>query len=232
MDISELENKIGYRFLSPRLCQQAMRHRSYINEQTESGLEDNERLEFLGDAVLSLCVSHLLMSSYPELQEGALSKIRASLVNDQSLAVRARSLFLGSFILLGRGEEMTQGRDKDSILAGAFEALMGAIYLDGGLDAALALATRCFSGDIRKLNLSDIIQDHKSSLQEYTQAVYKTSPVYEIIGSYGPDHEKKFRYSVTAGDIVAEGTGSSKQAAQQMAAQEALKRIQSSTENE
>lgn len=230
MDIGELEKKIGYCFSNPLLGEQAMRHSSWVNEQSETTLDDNERLEFLGDSVISLCVSHLLMTYYPELNEGALSKIRASLVNDQSLADRARAFFLETYIQLGKGEEITHGRRKDSILAGAFEALLGAIYLDGGLKAAIEVANRCFHNSIKTVTLSDIGQDYKSSLQEYIQAVYKTSPVYEIIEAFGPDHEKTFRYSVTAGDVLAEGSGGSKQAAQQMAAQEALKLIHSSSE--
>jgi len=195
-------------------------------------MDDNERLEFLGDSVLSLCVSHLLMTYYPELDEGVLSKIRAGLVNDQSLADRARVFCLGEFILLGKGEELTHGRDKDSILAGAFEALLGAIYQDGGLPAALDMVTRYFHNDMKTQTVSDISQDYKSSLQEYTQAIYKTSPVYEMIEAVGPDHDKTFRYSVTVGDVLTEGHGGSKQAAQQMAAQKALQQIQSTSENE
>ncbi len=232
MDISELEKKIDYSFSNPRLGEQAMRHSSYVNEQPEKGLEDNQRLEFLGDSVLSLCISHLLMRYYPELNEGALSKIRAGLVNDQSLADHSHIFSLGTFIRLGRGEELTHGRRKDSILAGAFEALLGAVYMDGGLEAALVLVTRCFNNDIRNLTISDISHDYKSSLQEYTQAAYKTSPVYEIIDAVGPDHDKTFHCRVTAGDITAEGDGGSKQAAQQMAAREALKKIHSPAKNE
>ena len=232
MSISELERNIGYHFSNPRLVEQALRHRSFVNEQPETALEDNERLEFLGDAVLSLSISHLLMTYYPELSEGILSKMRASLVNDQSLAERSRTFVLGSFIQLGKGEELTQGRRKDSILAGAFEALLGAIYLDGGLPAALDVVNRFFHQDIKTLPDSDIGQDYKSSLQEYTQAAFKNAPVYDLIEAFGPDHEKTFRYRVTAGETLAEGYGSSKQAAQQMAAQNALKQLQTAKENE
>ncbi len=232
MNIDALEQKIGHDFSNPALAEQAMCHSSYVNEHSDVPVQDNERLEFLGDAVLSLCVSHLLMTYYPELDEGVLSKIRAGLVNDQSLAQRSRALSLGTFLMLGKGEELSNGRDKDSILAGAFEALLGAVYLDGGLPAAQKLVTACFHQDMKTLSISDISQDYKSSLQEYTQAIHKSSPVYEIIEAAGPDHAKTFRYSVTAGDIVAEGQGSSKQAAQQMAAERALERIQSAKEDE
>ena len=232
MEIHELEEKIGYTFSTSHLIEQAMRHSSYVNEHPDEALTDNERLEFLGDSVLSLCVSHLLMTYYPELNEGELSKMRAGLVNDQSLAARARIFCLGEFIQLGKGEELTNGREKDSILAAAFEALLGALYMDGGLEAALNLAIRCFHNDIKTMTASEISQDNKSALQEYTQAVYKTSPVYEMIEAIGPDHDKTFRYIVNAGDVVAEGSGSSKQAAQQMAAQKALQQIHSSAKNE
>lgn len=232
MDIKNLETNIGFIFSDPGLIRQAMRHRSYVNEQLQTGLEDNERLEFLGDAVLSLCVSHLLMTCYPELNEGILSKFRAGLVNDQSLAARSRKFRLGSFLQLGKGEELTLGRQKDSILAGAFEALLGAVYLDGGLAAALDVVTRFFHRDIKALSGSNISQDYKSTLQEYSQAEFKVAPVYEIIESFGPDHEKTFRYKVTAGSLQAEGVGRSKQAAHQMAAKNALKQIETSAENE
>jgi ribonuclease III len=232
MDISELEKNIGYAFANPLLCQQALRHRSFVNEQAESTLADNERLEFLGDAVLSLCISHLLITYYPELDEGSLSKSRAGLVNDQRLADRSHAFSLGTFILLGKGEEQTHGRRKDSILAGAFEALLGAIYLDGGLPAAMTVVNRFFHQDLKSLDRIDISRDYKSSLQEYSQAAYKISPVYELIESLGPDHQKIFHYSVTVGNIVTEGFGSSKQAAQQVAAQKALEEIQSSTGHE
>ena len=232
MNIGELEKNIGYVFSNPGLAEQALRHRSFVNEQPETTLEDNERLEFLGDAVLSLSISHLLMTYYPELNEGALSKMRAGLVNDTSLAERSRSFVLGAFIRLGKGEELTQGRRKDSILAGAFEALLGAIYLDGGLSAALDIVNRFFHQDIKALPLSDMGQDYKSSLQEYTQAEFKSAPAYDLIEAFGPDHEKTFRYRVAAGSFLAEGYGSSKQAAQQMAAKNALKQIQTARENE
>ena len=232
MNINELENQIDYVFSNKRLVERAMRHSSFANENPDPPLEDNERLEFLGDSVLSLCVSHLLMTYYPELDEGDLSKIRAGLVNDQSLAYRSRLLSLGAFIQLGKGEEQSLGREKDSILAGTFEALLGAIYLDSGLQPALDLTTRCFHKDMKAPNISEISRDYKSTLQEYTQAEYKTSPVYELIEAIGPDHDKSFRYRVAVGDVSAEGSGSSKQAAQQMAAQKALQMIQSSVKDE
>ncbi len=232
MNISELEKSLGHVFSNQRLAEQALRHRSFVNEQQQPDIEDNERLEFLGDAVLSLSISHLLMTYYPEVNEGTLSKIRASLVNDQSLADHAKTFSLGSFLQLGKGEELTQGRYKDSILANAFEALLGAVYLDGGLEAALEVVNRFFHKDLKTVSVSDIGYDFKSSLQEYTQAEFKIAPVYDIIESFGPDHEKTFRYMVTAGDIQAEGFGSSKQAAQQMAAKNALKQIHNPAENE
>lgn len=223
MPPSELESKLGYTFRNIDLLHQALRHSSYVNESTDADMEDNERLEFLGDAALSLCVGHLLMSRFPDLSEGDLSQARATLVSTAWLKDIAVGLNLGHYLELGKGEEQTKGREKDSILAGAYEALLGAIYLDGGYEAVFHNVEQHFAGDITSPVLPEINLDFKSTLQELTQAAYKTSPTYRITNETGPDHDKTFRCRVTAGEIECEGIGKSKKAAQQMAAQSALK---------
>lgn len=222
MNPSLIEQHLGYRFADAGLLAKALRHSSHVNEQADAGLEDNERLEFLGDAALSLCIGHMLMTRFPELSEGDLSQTRADLVNATWLAEIGRSMDLGAHLQLGKGEEMTGGRAKDSILANAFEALLGAVYLDGGFEAVMAVVRHKFEKQIEALAASDLNRNCKSLLQEFTQATYKTSPVYEIIEETGPDHDKSFRCRVCAGSIQAAGMGRNKKAAQQDAARNAL----------
>ncbi|MDY6823206.1 MAG: ribonuclease III [Thermodesulfobacteriota bacterium] len=222
MPASELENALAYTFRDIDLLHQALRHSSYVNEHADADMEDNERLEFLGDAALSLCVGHLLMTRFPDLNEGALSQARANLVSTAWLRDLAMGLHLGQYLNLGKGEEHTGGRQKDSILAGTYEALLGAIYLDGGFEAVFHIVEQHFAGDITSAVLPEINQDFKSMLQELTQAEFKTSPVYQITDESGPDHDKTFLCRVKAGNIESEGTGKSKKSAQQMAAQNAL----------
>lgn len=223
MTTSSLEKDLGYRFANPDLLENALRHSSYVHEQPRDSLADNERLEFLGDAALSLCVSYMLITALPGLNEGALSQIRANLVNDIWLAGIARKINLGDHLWLGRGEENTKGRDKDSILAGAFEALLGAVFLDGRLTAVFPIVERFFASDIYDHLTSRVTQDFKSMLQELMQLDAKAEPVYDIIRATGPDHDKNFYCRVTAGRITAEGTGKSKKSAQQDAARNALR---------
>ena len=222
MNTTLLEQHLGYRFTDTGLLAKALRHSSYVNEQADPAMEDNERLEFLGDAALSLCIGHLLMARFPELSEGDLSQTRAGLVNATWLANIGRSMNLGEHVLLGKGEEQTNGRNKDSILANAVEGLLGAIYLDGGFDAVMAVVERKFENDIEALAALDMNRNYKSLLQELTQAIDGNAPVYEIIDETGPDHDKTFRCRVLAGDIRAEGTGKNKKTAQQDAAHKAL----------
>ncbi len=226
MNIQKLEKKLGHTFSDPVYVRTALRHSSYVNEQADIDLSDNERLEFLGDAALSLCISHLLFTLLPEEDEGILTQLRASLVNDNWLAGIARKLDLGHYIQLGKGEFLSNGGEKDSILAGAFEAIVGAIFLDGGLAAALATVEQCFQEDIQSQLATHTFYDFKSLLQERLQAADKSPPVYQIIEEVGPDHEKTFRCRVAAGSIEAEGQGRSKKAAQQAAAKKALAIIQ------
>ncbi|MBA4391958.1 MAG: ribonuclease III [Desulfobacca sp.] len=208
--------------MEPSFLKQALTHRSFVNEHLGSDLTNNERLEFLGDAVLNLTLSDLLLKKYPDLPEGSLSKIRAGLVNERKLADLALQLGLGVFLLIGKGEEMTGGREKPSILANTLEALLGAIYLDGGFNAASIFVDRLFRSELRDDNdLSS--RDYKTLLQEYCQGKIKKVPVYRLFKEEGPDHKKIFFVEVTIQDqVISKGQGRTKKEAQQRAAEKAL----------
>jgi ribonuclease-3 len=221
-DPSGIEKQLGYEFNNKHLLQEALRHSSYVNELTNSDLRDNERLEFLGDAVLNLVVGHMLMHTYPELKEGDLSRNRANLVNEFQLAKTARSIHLGDHILLGKGESQTQGREKNSILADSFEALMAAIYLDGGFKTAYEIIKNKMQPIIERLEAADSNHDYKSRLQERVQVGSGAMPNYRIIREDGPDHNKTFWVALKVIDIETEGRGKSKKAAEQDAAKKAL----------
>jgi ribonuclease III len=223
----EFQATIGYEFTHTELLVEALCHSSYVNEQTDDKLNDNERMEFLGDAVLNLAVGHLLMQRYPEMNEGDLSRIRANLVNETRLSEVARSIELGSYLLLGKGEIQTNGREKNSILANAFEAVLAAIYLDSGYDAALKIIDYHFERLVDKAHDLNVGMDFKSRLQETAQGSLKAIPAYEVIQESGPDHDKTFRVQMTVGSIKAEGVGKSKKTAEQEAARRGLKKIAS-----
>ena len=221
-DPSEIEHQLQYKFKDRKLLEEALRHSSYVNELTDLKLRDNERLEFLGDAVLNLIVGHILMQHYPELKEGELSRSRANLVNETQLAEMARAFDLGSFIHLGKGEVQTQGREKNSILADAFEALVAAVYLDGGFNAAFNILEKNFLPLINHLYLAANNLDYKSELQELIQIGNSAMPNYSIIREEGPDHDKTFWIALKVNNIETRGTGKSKKAAEQDAARKAL----------
>ena len=221
-DPSEIEHQLQYKFKNKKLLEEALRHSSYVNEQTDLKLRDNERLEFLGDAVLNLIVGHILMHHYPELKEGELSRSRANLVNETQLAKMSRAFDLGSFIQLGKGEMQTQGRGKNSILADTFEALVAAVYLDGGFDAAFTILETNFLPLINHLHLDANNLDYKSQLQELVQIGNSAMPSYSIIREEGPDHDKTFWIKLKVNNIETQGTGKSKKAAEQDAAKQAL----------
>jgi len=221
-DPIEIEQKLHYAFNDKDLLQEALRHSSYVNELGETQLRDNERLEFLGDAVLNLSVGHILMHRYPDLKEGDLSRSRANLVNESRLAKMARSFDLGSYLQLGKGEIQTQGREKDSILADTFEALMAAVYLDGGFETAYQIIETNFKPLIEHLQTSAKNHDYKSQLQEMVQVDHGSMPDYGIVREEGPDHDKTFWVAVKVLDIETEGSGKSKKAAEQDAARQAL----------
>jgi ribonuclease-3 len=220
-DLRALARRLGHRFKDPGLLDRALRHSSYANENPGAG-PSNEPLEFLGDAVLSLAVSNLLLATYPESSEGELSRGRAALVNARQLAALARQLDLGSQLLLGKGEEHQAGRDKPSLLADALEATLAAVFLDGGLKAAEALTRRLFAPCLASLGAPDW-QDYKTALQEFIQARHKTSPTYRVLAESGPGHARQFQVEVELlGQPLARGEGRSKKQAEQQAARRAL----------
>ncbi len=217
--------QLGYTFKNKDLLHEALRHRSFVNEQNDPCLRDNERFEFLGDAVLNLIVGHLLMTRYPELKEGDLSRIRASLVNETQLAAIARSLELGDYIQLGRGESKTQGREKSSILADTLEAVIAAVYLDGGIEAASKLIETHFDALMEANVAQEYNPDYKSKLQEVIQGSHKDMPRYIIVDESGPDHDKTFTARLTVRNLSAEGPGKSKKLAEQDAARNAFRKL-------
>lgn len=222
-DIDLLIKKLGYRFNRPELLEEAFRHSSYVNELGDSGLDDNERMEFLGDAVLDLAISHILMELFEDAEEGDLSKFRATVVNEKGLCQVAKDLELGDYVLLGRGEELTKGREKPSILANCMEALLGALYLDAGFIKSKEIIHRLFLPLLEQIESKNMADDFKSMLQEYTQEIYKTRPDYLLVKESGPAHNKKFRMALSLdGKIIAEGEGKSKKEAEQKAAREAF----------
>ncbi len=221
-DIQILMEKLQYQFTDKDLIQEACRHSSFVNEQTDANMHDNERLEFLGDAVLNLVVGHILMKSFPGLKEGDLSRMRASLVNESQLANIARILDLGAHIQLGRGEEQTDGREKSSILANTFEAVVAAVYLDGGFDVAHKFIETHLSPLLQTVQSPAADYDHKSQLQEHVQAHRHTMPQYHVINESGPDHDKTFVVQLTVKELKTEGIGKSKKLAEQDAARKAL----------
>ncbi len=228
--LDNLTVKLGYTFRNPGLLEEAFRHSSYVNEVGDAGLRDNERLEFLGDAVLGLVVSHLLMDRFRDAREGELSKFRAMVVDEQGLFHIAQGLSLGDCLLLGRGEERTGGRAKPSILANALEALIGALYLDGGFSTTDGVVRRLFTPLIREMEEDVPVRDYKSLLQEYTQQHHRVRPEYLLVDEKGPSHDRVFRIALRLrGRVVAESTGKSKKAAEQKAAREAYRWL---TEND
>ena len=221
-DLFELEQKLLYEFKDKDLLIEALSHSSFVNEQAETDLRDNERLEFLGDAVLNLVVGHILMQHYPHLKEGDLSRMRAGLVNESQLAKVARSIDLGFHIRLGKGEIQSNGRGKKSILADTFEAVIAAIYLDDGFESAFKIIATHFFSLVNSTMAPMIHGDYKSQLQEIVQVTHRVVPLYHVIEESGPDHDKTFRVEVKIGEIRKEGVGKSKKMAEQNAAQQAL----------
>ena len=222
IDIHELEAKLLYEFKDKSLLNEALCHSSFVNEQINSSLVDNERFEFLGDAVLNLIVGHILMKRFPDLKEGDLSKMRANLVNESQLAEIARTIDLGSYILLGKGEIQTKGKEKNSILADTFEAVIAAIYIDDGFDAVFKIIDNHFATKLNSITISTANRDYKGKLQELVQTTHKVIPSYRVVYESGPDHDKTFNVKVTVCELQAEGTGRSKKAAEQDAARKAL----------
>ena len=230
-ELMVLAGRLGHRFKDLARLDQALRHSSFAHENPEAG-PSNEQMEFLGDAVLALTVSSLLLLNFPESSEGELSRGRAALVNARRLAALARELDLGSYLLLGRGEETQAGREKPSLLADALEAVMAAVFLDGGLQAADALTRRWFTPLLAGLAESPW-QDFKTRLQELTQARHQGSPTYNLLSESGPSHARVFEVEVCLGERpLARGQGRTKKQAEQLAAREALETLPELTEEE
>lgn len=226
--LTALQKKLSYAFRNMDLLSIALTHRSYVNENPQSGASDNERLEFLGDAVLGLCVSDLLMKKHADFDEGTLSKIRSLMVNEKPLADLAAQLGLGDCLLLGRGEEHSGGRAKESLLANAFEAVIAAIYLDSSFSKTKTLIRRLMKPLMNDQALAAQSFDYKTALQEFCQKKYKSAPLYTLLAENGPDHDKIFEIEVAAGDSVREiGRGKSKKDAQKQAAQKAWESLHS-----
>ena len=224
MTLEELQQLIGITFHDQDLLKQAFVHRSYLNESKEFR-ESNERLEFLGDAVLSFCTSQFLYRAYPKFPEGILTNIRSTLVKTQSLGDVATTLHLGDLLLLSRGEESSGGRHNGSLLADCFEALLGALYLDQGVDVATTFLTSVLFPKTASIIETKSYVDYKSLLQELTQGINKLSPTYKVVKSEGPDHDKIFWVEVVVGDkTIGSGHGKSKQEAEQNAAASGLEK--------
>lgn len=222
-DFKELEERIGYHFQDASLLRQAMTHSSYSNEHRLNRLTNNERLEFLGDAVLEIITSEFLYRKFDTLPEGDLTKMRASIVCEQTLAFCTREIELGKYLLLGKGEDMTGGRERSSIVSDAMEALIGAIYLDGGFANAKEFIHRFIVTDIEHKQL---FFDSKTILQEMVQSNYTQSLSYELVAEEGPDHNKKFVVRAKIGDeVISEGSGRTKKAAEQEAAYLAIVKL-------
>lgn len=225
--LEELQRSLAYAFQDPALLNLSLTHKSFVNENGHP-MMDNERLEFLGDAVLELMVSDYFLRRFPESAEGDLSKLRAAVVRQSHLAKLARKVDLGSYLLLGKGEEQTGGRQKTSLLADTLEAVLGAVYLDAGYDGVRSVFLTCFEGEINHVVHQKERRDFKSELQEYTQERLGCVPLYRVVKSYGPDHDKIFEVEVAVGEeIRASGSGKSKKEAEQRAAKSVLDQVPS-----
>ena len=223
VDLTEFERRIGYTFQRRDLLTRAVTHESYSHEARHENVSHNETFEFLGDSVLGFVIGDMLFRHFPDLDEGALSKMKAYLVSSTSLAEKARAFGMGEVILLGVGEEKTGGRKKDSLLANLFEAMLAGIYLDGGIEPARQLIEQTFSGDIKSIDEQDLLfHDYKTALQELAQGKGFPLPEYNVIDEVGPDHDKTFVVEVKVGSLLTRGEGSSKKEAQQQAARSAL----------
>jgi ribonuclease III len=223
-ELKKLEKGLSYLFKDSRLLIQALTHTSFSNENEPCSFPDNERLEFLGDAVLDLIISRILIDEFPIATEGELSKFRAALVNEERLSSLARNFDLGKYLLLGKGEDNTGGRNKDSILSAVYEAIIGAIYLDGDFSVAFQVVKNHFSQLISEAEDESFHHDYKTELQELSQVIFGSTPEYILTGEAGPDHDKSFEVGIfIQGKILGKGWGKSKKAAEQQAAREALK---------
>jgi len=224
--VQALEAKLFIALPDLEVAVAALTHKSYCNEHREKMQADNERLEFLGDAVVDLAISHRLMERFPQADEGELSKLRALIVNEEGLARIARKIGVGELLQLGRGEDLTGGREKSSVLADALEAVIGAVYLGGGMPKVMELVDRFFAEALDGVALGRSGFDYKTLLQEDAQIRLKQSPRYRVVSERGPDHENIFEVEVLIGtDVFARSTGRSKKEAEQSAARETLQML-------
>ena len=222
--IKELETAIGYRFHNISLLQNALAHSSYANERWHNSLMSNERLEFLGDSILGMLVADHLYRNFPNRPEGELTRMRADMVCERALAVVASQIGLGGHMLLGKGEELGGGRNRDSILADAVESVIAACYLDGGMEAAKQFVDRFVLTRVPDTKLNNA--DYKTALQELVQQKRNQTLIYTLVGESGPDHDKLFIAEVELnGQVISRGTGTSKKRAEQAAAQNALEKL-------
>jgi ribonuclease-3 len=218
-----LEERLGTALPDRALALAALTHKSYVNEHREEGLADNERLEFLGDAVIDLAVSHRLMERFPGAREGELSKMRAAVVDEQGLSAMARALDLGALLRLGRGEELTGGRAKSSLLADAMEAVVAAVFLGAGLGPVLGIVDRFLGEAFARAAAGTLDRDFKTQLQELAQSRLRATPRYRVVAEHGPDHSKTFEVETDLrGEVLGSGVGRSKKDAEQAAARLAL----------
>ena len=221
-----LEAKLGVNFKDKALLEKAFTHRSYLNEHRENGLENNERLEFLGDAVLELIISSDLYKNYPEKPEGELTNIRAAVVRTESLAEESRNLGFGEYLKMSKCEEDSGGKDKDYLLANTFDAVLGAIYLDQGFDVCVSYLSRTLLHKVSNIIENNLFIDPKTQAQELIQAQFKVTPLYEVVKEDGPDHDKIFTVVLIVNQKeLGRGTGSSKQKAEEEAAKMAIESI-------
>ncbi len=224
-ELDTLQDALQYTFKDRSYLREALRHRSYVNESPGADLKDNETLEFLGDAVLNLVVGHVLMQQHPRMKEGDLSRTRAQLVSEVCLAEVARTIDLGAYLRLGKGEDQTGGRHKPSILADTLEALLAAVYLDGGYQAAFDVIAVRLAFRFDTAGTSVATADFKSRLQEYAQNHMKRMPAYRVVEARGPDHDKVFEVELELQELRVQGAGRSKKAAEQDAARQALQTL-------
>lgn len=224
----QFQSKLGISFNDPKLLQQAFIHRSYINENKEVGLEHNERLEFLGDAVLELVITDFLYHEYPCVDEGVLTAYRSSLVRTESISQAARDMGMNELLLLSKGESRDEGKARNYILANTFESFIGAVYLDLGYQTARTIIANTLFGNIKQVIADGSWKDDKSRFQEFAQEHFGETPIYNLVSAHGPDHDKVFTIAVFVGDKkIALGKGKSKQKAQQDAASKALEKSDS-----
>jgi ribonuclease III len=225
-ELEILQEKINYRFKDISLLNQSLTHKSYVNENMSEKLQDNERLEFLGDAILSLVVSDYSISKFLDYSEGELTRIRAAVVSEVNLSLIAREMEIGRFLLLGKGEDMTGGRDKSSLLANAFEAVIAAIFLDSGYRETFYVLIDILNDKINKVADYELHRDFKSDLQEFIQNKQYSIPQYRVSAEFGPPHEKVFDVEVVIdGTVYGIGRGRTKKEAEQSAAQKVLEQF-------